>query len=293
WRFGAAMCKITPFVQGVVVCASVNTLGAIALDRYLAICFTMEYTITRRIAKFIILWIWVFSVCLMTPWAIFYRQTTYSKTPVQTLFICTQHWPEQYQERHYFLGAIFLGCYAIPLVLIAAFYTLIAIRVWTRDAPGISKCSGIIYESKMKVLKMLFAVVLVFTLSWLPLYTIQLYFYYGETMPPALKHTMHTIVFPIVQWLGSSNTSVNPIIYCMYSKKYRKGFKKVMKLYCLKKNNHETHDSPIFNYSSTHINHRVLNRTTIKRVSTMKTCSFKRFSTFKKNGEANAKPEHV
>ena len=33
WRFGAVMCKVTPFLQGVAVSASVNTLTAIALDR--------------------------------------------------------------------------------------------------------------------------------------------------------------------------------------------------------------------------------------------------------------------
>ena len=33
WPFGPVMCKVTPFLQGVSVCASVNTLAAIAVDR--------------------------------------------------------------------------------------------------------------------------------------------------------------------------------------------------------------------------------------------------------------------
>lgn len=33
WIFGAVMCKVTPFLQGVSVSASVNTLMAIALER--------------------------------------------------------------------------------------------------------------------------------------------------------------------------------------------------------------------------------------------------------------------
>lgn len=33
WRLGAVLCKVTPFLQGVAVSASVNTLAAIALDR--------------------------------------------------------------------------------------------------------------------------------------------------------------------------------------------------------------------------------------------------------------------
>lgn len=34
WRYGAVLCKLTPFLQGISVCASVNTLAAIAIDRY-------------------------------------------------------------------------------------------------------------------------------------------------------------------------------------------------------------------------------------------------------------------
>lgn len=33
WRFGALLCKLVPYLQGVSVCASVNTLAAIAIDR--------------------------------------------------------------------------------------------------------------------------------------------------------------------------------------------------------------------------------------------------------------------
>lgn len=33
WRYGAVMCKISPYLQAVSVCASVNTLAAIAVDR--------------------------------------------------------------------------------------------------------------------------------------------------------------------------------------------------------------------------------------------------------------------
>ena len=33
WQFGPLMCKVTPYLQGVSVCASVNTLAAIAVDR--------------------------------------------------------------------------------------------------------------------------------------------------------------------------------------------------------------------------------------------------------------------
>ena len=34
WWFGSLLCKAIPYLQGVVVGASVNTLGVVAVERY-------------------------------------------------------------------------------------------------------------------------------------------------------------------------------------------------------------------------------------------------------------------
>ena len=142
------------------------------------------------------------------------------------MYVCQQSWSSVELERSYFLGVIFVTCYTLPLVLISICYTFILRRVWNRDAPGISSSSKVIYRSKVKVLKMLVVVVILFTFSWLPLYAIQLRYYFG--LP--LKHTdpefyiLFQVALPIAQWLGSSNSCVNPIIYCFFSSKFRRGF---------------------------------------------------------------------
>ncbi len=38
---------------------------------------------------------------------------------------------------------------------------------------------------------------------------------------------------PVAQWLGSANSCVNPIIYCLFSKKFRQGFTVIV--HCCKK----------------------------------------------------------
>ncbi|CAH1793894.1 unnamed protein product [Owenia fusiformis] len=217
----------------------------IAVDRYLAICFTMEYTITRRKARLMILCIWTWAVCIMAPWAVFYEQEIY-RTPKQSIPICYQKWPTfpPNLEGAYFVGAIFVTCYSIPLILITVCYSMIGFRVWTRKAPGVSNTSGVIYKSKIKVVKMLMVVVVVFTFSWLPLYTITVSKYYGKKNTKEIQKIVNTIIYPIVQWLGSSNSCVNPLIYCLFSKRYRRGFK-VLLLKCFKS------DTANLNYSST------------------------------------------
>ncbi|CAI9718399.1 neuropeptide SIFamide receptor-like [Octopus vulgaris] len=74
WPFGAILCKATPYLQGVSVCASVNTLAAIAIDRYLAICYTLQFKISSTVSRVIIVSTWIFALLVMIPWAVFYRQ---------------------------------------------------------------------------------------------------------------------------------------------------------------------------------------------------------------------------
>ena len=56
--------------------------------------------------------------------------------------MCEQRWPADGLERTYFLAAIFVTCYTIPLVAISACYALIARRVSNRGALGLHDGGG-------------------------------------------------------------------------------------------------------------------------------------------------------
>ena len=187
----------------------------------------MQYKLTRKAARFIIVFIWLKACAIMAPWVVYYEQDDEFSTASQTIYICTQTWPSKDHERGYFLGVIFLTCYTIPLVLISVCYTLISCRVWNRNAPGIANNSQVIYRSKMKVVKMLVVVVVLFAFSWLPLYAVFTRRYFGQPMDnnSLESYIVYQIVVPICQWLGASNSCVNPIIYCFFSNKFRRGFK--------------------------------------------------------------------
>ncbi|XP_067671931.1 neuropeptide SIFamide receptor-like isoform X2 [Haliotis asinina] len=221
WRFGAFMCKAVPYLQGISVCASVNTLAAIALDRYLAICYVFKFKMTMRIARMILMVVWILALSIMVPWAVYYTQVDY-QTNLQLLYICIQRWPRPGQDREFFLGAIFLFCYAIPLSFIVVCYFFIGIKVWNRDAPGITTERGVIQKSKIRVVKMLAVVVFLFALSWLPLYavTLKLYFFPPHDLSDEMK-TIQDFVIPLAQWLGTSNSCMNPLVYCLFSKRIR------------------------------------------------------------------------
>ncbi|KAL4240795.1 Neuropeptide FF receptor 2 [Mactra antiquata] len=227
WRYGAVLCKITPYIQSVVQCASVNTLAAIAFDRYLAICYSRHSKITACASRTTIASIWLFSSTVMIPLPVFYQM--YFHPDYQDVPMCHQIWPDYDLQRGYFVVALFCICYILPLCMILLCYVLIAVKVWKRNAPGVQTNGRlIIYKSKVKVLKMLAVIVILFALSWLPLYAIYFRYYFGGDMSKDDQSLVSEIVLPIAQWLGTSNCGMNPIIYCFFSKKYRRGFRKIL-----------------------------------------------------------------
>ena len=165
----------------------------------------------------------------MIPLAVFYEKYTLPDYP--DVPICHQIWPNFDAQRAYFLSALFILCYFLPLSMIMLCYILIGVKVCKRDAPGIQATGRlIVYKSKVKVLKMLAVIVLLFAFSWLPLYAVYLRLYFGGDLSEKAHETIFNVIIPIAQWLGSSNSGVNPIIYCFFSKKYRRGFRHI--LYC-------------------------------------------------------------
>lgn len=80
----------------------------------------------------------------------------------------------------------------------------------------------------MKVIKMLLVVVILFALSWLPLYVIFTRVKFGPR-PTEWEDELIRTITPMAQWLGSSNSCINPILYAFFNKKYRSGFKVSLK----------------------------------------------------------------
>lgn len=94
----------------------------------------------------------------------------------------------------------------------------------------------------MKIIKMLAIVVASFCICWLPLFTIFNIIKFFPNYPNFSTNSNSTseetagedelirvlfLLVPFAQLLGSANSCVNPWIYCFYSKRYRRGFKRV------------------------------------------------------------------
>ncbi|XP_064085803.1 neuropeptide SIFamide receptor-like [Macrobrachium nipponense] len=227
WVLGLFVCKTVTYLQGVSVSASINTLVAISVDRALAICYPMKCQITSRTCRRIIVVIWVFSLTITLPWAIFFKLEPIPNTDLK---ICTEKWPDEEGGNLYFVLANLVMCYLLPLTVISICYILIWQKVWCRKLPGERQDEGVammIHRSKIKVIKMLLVVVVLFTMSWLPLYVIFARLKFGS-QPTEMEYQVIHILAPIAQWLGASNSCINPVLYAFFNDKFRSGFKAIL-----------------------------------------------------------------
>ncbi|GFY37624.1 neuropeptide SIFamide receptor [Trichonephila inaurata madagascariensis] len=77
---------------------------------------------------------------------------------------------------------------------------------------------------------MMVIVVVLFVVSWLPLYIIFTMVKLGITVEEnSIKEKVLVVMVPIAQWLGASNSCINPVLYTFYNKKFRKGFMAIIR----------------------------------------------------------------
>ncbi|XP_077999632.1 neuropeptide FF receptor 2-like [Glandiceps talaboti] len=232
WPFGLVMCKLTPVIQGISVAASIFTLTVIAIDRHENITNPLRPRMEFRTACRCVLVIWILSVAIMVPQGIVLQLGTWELQPGRWLYYCSERqWPTVWY-RHAYTGASFLLTYLAPLIAITIAYLRIAMQVWTRHLPGVSEqtqasAHANVSKQKIKVIKMILVVVILFSVSWLPLHICVLLSEFGNLRDDQMQIIVLYVV-PFAHWLAYFNSSVNPIVYSYYNKNFRRGFRIAM-----------------------------------------------------------------
>lgn len=174
--------------------------------------------------------IWILAISITSPWLVFFNLVSiYEDQP--DLLLCFEVWPTPENGALFFLVGNLLFCYVLPMIVISMCYILIWVKVSHRHIPSDttdSQMERLRQKSKVKVVKMLLAVVVLFVLSWLPLYVIFARIKFGGKIAPWEEEVL-SYATPIAQWLGSSNSCINPILYAFFNKKFRKGFQAIIK----------------------------------------------------------------
>ena len=206
-----------------------HSADVIDICRYLEVFHWSTAKVTTRAAVFTICVIWLFPVVVFVPWVFVYGERTFPVDGGRYEFVaCHAEWPSQWMFRAFTVGVVFFTCYLLPLLCIGVFYALIAARVWRRRVSNLavqSRAAANIRRSKIRLLRMLVTVVVLFATSWLPLYVINLrrVFNAAPAAGSPEKRLIDSYLGPLAQWLGASNSCVNPFVYCYFSHAFRSG----------------------------------------------------------------------
>ncbi|KAF7995013.1 hypothetical protein HCN44_004485 [Aphidius gifuensis] len=101
WVLGRFMCKTVSYIQGVSVAASVYSLVAVSLDRFLAIWWPLKCQITKRRARMIIVVIWFIAMTTSSPWLMFFDLIKYGDDP--DMRFCVERWPRPQDGTLFFI----------------------------------------------------------------------------------------------------------------------------------------------------------------------------------------------
>ncbi|XP_071338165.1 neuropeptide FF receptor 1 like 2 [Trachinotus anak] len=249
WPFSNIVCKMSGFVQGVSVSASVFTLVAISVERFRCIVYPLQPKPTVPVAKAAIVFIWVLAVVIMCPAAVAltveqfpFHYMVYNDDFNNTLplYTCYENFDNP-QMRKVYTAVLFAHIYLVPLTVITLMYGSIGVKlcsyVVANREPQLANAVqlggrrgglGMISQKKIKVIKMLILVALLFMLSWLPLWTLMMMADYAGLGRDQLD-LLTSYIFPFAHWLAFSNSSVNPIIYGYYNENFKRGFQAVCK----------------------------------------------------------------
>ena len=129
---------------------------------------------------------------------------------------------------NYNLALIVVFLY-IPIVLLVVLYSVIVIKLKTQKIPGEQSVGAEQQRAKRNrsVLKMAIAVVVGFTLCWLPKTIILLL----SLFPRWNVSCAFSLYAYIAHFMSLSNCAINPCICFIFSGNYRQGLKRLLKCF--------------------------------------------------------------
>ncbi|XP_041049940.1 alpha-1B adrenergic receptor-like [Carcharodon carcharias] len=256
WIFGRIFCDIWAAVDVLCCTASIMSLCAISIDRYIGVRYSLRYPsiVTEKKAVFVVVGVWLLSIVISIGPLLGWKQPA---PPDEKECQITE-------DPGYALFSS-LGSFYIPLTVILVMYVrvyIVAKRTTKNLEAGVMKetsdsreltlrihCRNIQDESivsrskghhirsslsvrllkfsrEKKAAKTLGIVMGMFILCWLPFFiALPLGSFF-----PSLRPT--ETVFKVVFWLGYSNSCVNPIIYSCSSKEFKRAFIRILKCQC-------------------------------------------------------------
>ncbi|XP_069361056.1 neuropeptide CCHamide-2 receptor-like isoform X2 [Maniola hyperantus] len=219
WPWGEAICRISETGKDISIGVSVFTLTALSAERYCAIVNPFRKLQLRKLPLVCATIIWAAALIFAAPAALFSSTITHEIDNNVSIIYCSPY-PEtwdSYAKWMTLTKAIIY--YALPLLVIAFFYSLMAQRLLasTREMPG--ALHGGQGEAQAKARKsvacMVLIFVIVFFICFLPYHALEVWFYLSPTAQTDYNDFIHALRI-IAFCLSFLNSCVNPVaLYCV------------------------------------------------------------------------------
>lgn len=258
WPFGRAMCKIVSLVTSMNMYASVFFLTSMSVARYHSVASAVRSHRGRggRLgdcccrslgrgrgcsAKALCALIWAAAALASLPTAVFSTTIT-----VLGEDLCLVRFPDQWLggDRQFWLGLyhlqkVVLG-FVLPLLVISLSYVLLLRFIADRRLVGTEGgaagatgggLAGAGARRRAKVTKSVTIVVLSFFLCWLPnqaLTTWSILIKFNAVPFSPEYFVCQVYAFPVSVCLAHSNSCLNPVLYCLVRREFRKALKSLL-----------------------------------------------------------------
>ncbi|XP_006275898.1 B2 bradykinin receptor [Alligator mississippiensis] len=227
WPFGTFLCKVVNAASYANFYSSIYFLTMVSIDRYLALVKTMSFGRMRRssCAKWNSFLVWLCALFMCSPTLVF-RSVRYLEQP--NITACYLPYPSPYWSVATNCLLNIVG-FLIPLVVIT-FCTVQIIKALRKNE--LQKLKEIQTEKRATILVLL--VLLLFIICWLPfqISTILDTLVQLKVITGCLVEEVSDFLSQIATYFSFSNSCLNPLLYVIVGKHFRKKSRELYKGLC-------------------------------------------------------------
>ena len=215
---GNVTCKMLPFVGSLLLFCSIFNLVAIAIDRYLAVTRPLRYKLSSK---------WAVKIGIPAVWLISSLLSVEAALTPKVLYYGDKKRPECESERSSLELYSSLCCLLVSFIVLIVLYSIICYRLWRRNIPGevSNNQQALAIRTARKVTVLMISVVIVFFVSWAPVFIIMLLDLIHVGSRDISFFMYHPILFAVTSWLILNSSACNPCLYFMFIESFRHSLK--------------------------------------------------------------------